>query len=471
MNINHYFPKNLLLFLRNLENDCDAKVYITGGAVRDALLERQPHDFDVEVHEVEIVDLHNYLESVGVRFKFAGNQFPVWHCYIENCEFQIALPRSERSTLISHGGFDVTVDPFMGVNEAAKRRDVTINAIYMDCYGNIYDTVNGVDDLHNGLIRPVSEHFCEDPLRVMRVFRQASQLGFTPSVAAVNYGKFLFDYYKTLEPNTVADEWLKWSTSKFPHIGIKYLIDTGWIAHFPVLQKLVGCKQSPVHHPEGDVMTHTMLVLELSGLLEFDNPVDRQAQTFACLLHDSGKPETQVEYEDGNVTNYGHEDVSAVKAKEFLVAIHPEKFSFIINKVAELVVNHMMFHNINEISKRSVRRAMFNLKFNTFEELLYLIASDVMGRQLTEVVEEEAIELIVRLHNVSISVTSETKAPTLQRVIDGKFLVSKGVKPGVQYGLILKDCENSQIDGILTLENREEWWNAYCQNASTIEYI
>lgn len=471
MNINHYFPKNLLDFLRKLENDCDAKAYIVGGAVRDALLERKPYDFDVEVHEVEISDLHNYLKSVGLRFKFAGNQFPVWHCYIENCEFQIALPRSERSTVISHEGFEVTVDPSMGITEAALRRDVTINAIYMDCYGNIYDPYNGYGDLKSGLIRPVSEHFCEDPLRVLRVFRQSSQLGFIPSGLAVNYGKYLFDYYKTLEPDRVADEWLKWASSKYPQIGIKYLIDCGWIAHFPILQMMIGCKQSPIHHPEGDVMTHTLMVLEMSGRLEFTDSISKQAQTFAALLHDTGKPDTQVEYEDGKVTTFGHENVSAFKVKEFLVAIHPEKFNFLINKVSELVVNHMMFHRADEITKRTVRRATFGLKYNTFEELVTLISSDIIGRKLSREMGVEAIDLVLSLWTTSNSVTAETKAPTLQRVIDGKFLVSKGVKPGVQYGLILKDCEDNQIEGTLTLENREEWWKAYSQNVSTIEYV
>ena len=110
-----FFPQTAVSFLEEMEVVTTCFAYFVGGSVRDAILERTPHDFDIEVFALFPDELTKYLKSKKIEFKLAGNNFPVWTINIDEFEIQISLPRKERARTISYKDFEISIDPFMTV--------------------------------------------------------------------------------------------------------------------------------------------------------------------------------------------------------------------------------------------------------------------------------------------------------------------------------------------------------------------
>ena len=143
-------------------NEKGGKTYFVGGYVRDLLMGIDNKDIDIEVHGVTPDQLEIILDSIGQRIEI-GESFGVYS--LKGCNIDIAMPRKEKLVGIGHKDFDIIVDPFIGVQNAAKRRDFTINSIYKDILSNeIIDHFNGVKDLNEKIIRFVDKETSkEDP--------------------------------------------------------------------------------------------------------------------------------------------------------------------------------------------------------------------------------------------------------------------------------------------------------------------
>ena len=149
----------------------NGNLYLVGGAIRDKLLNIKSHDEDYSVTGISFDEFKNIFPNAKVQ----GKDFPVF--IIDNKEFAIA--RKERKIGLGHNGFDIEMDKKITIEEDLQRRDITINAIAKEVLTNkIIDPFNGQKDLKNKTIRAVSNHFLEDPLRVYRVARFASQFEF-----------------------------------------------------------------------------------------------------------------------------------------------------------------------------------------------------------------------------------------------------------------------------------------------------
>ena len=147
------------------------KLYLVGGAVRDSLLGKATHDEDYSVTGISFEKFQEIFPEANIR----GKVFSVFD--IEGREF--ALARTESKLGKGHKEFEINADSKITIEEDLARRDITINAIAQDVLtGEIIDPFNGQEDLKNKIIRATTEHFKEDPLRVYRVARFASQLGF-----------------------------------------------------------------------------------------------------------------------------------------------------------------------------------------------------------------------------------------------------------------------------------------------------
>ena len=162
------------------------RAYFVGGCVRDALLGRENKDIDIEVHRVPVETLEGILDALGERISM-GASFGVLG--LRHYDLDIAMPRAETATGFGHKDFAVSVDPFLGEEKAASRRDFTINALMRDVLtGEILDFFGGRGDLARGLIRHVNDRsFGEDPLRVFRGAQFAARFGFevTPETRAL----------------------------------------------------------------------------------------------------------------------------------------------------------------------------------------------------------------------------------------------------------------------------------------------
>lgn len=168
-----------------------AKVYLVGGCVRDFIINKNfgnIKDYDVEVHNLTLDEVENYLIKSFIKYSKVGKSFGVFKVKTDNgTEFDISLPRKDSKKSSGHCGFDVKIDPYMGIQEALKRRDFTINAIAIELctnYGFIdfcyHDYYGGLVDLKNRILRMVDpETFGDDPLRVLRGIQFAGRFGLT----------------------------------------------------------------------------------------------------------------------------------------------------------------------------------------------------------------------------------------------------------------------------------------------------
>lgn len=179
------------------------KAYFVGGYVRDSLLGKTSKDIDIEVHGISSETLLSILNEVGKPLSY-GKSFGIYS--LEGHNIDIALPRTEHKIGQGHKDFEVSIDPYIDLTKAIKRRDFTINAIYKDILsGNIVDPFNGVADLNEGIIRHIdAQSFVEDPLRVFRACQFSSRFNFKIASDTIELCKAIDT--KTLSKQRVEEE-------------------------------------------------------------------------------------------------------------------------------------------------------------------------------------------------------------------------------------------------------------------------
>lgn len=258
------------------------KIYLVGGAVRDALLGRPAKERDWVVVGATAEDL------LAQGFKPVGKDFPVFLHPETRDEY--ALARTERKTAPGYHGFVMHTGPGVTLEQDLLRRDLTINAMAQDAEGRLIDPYGGLHDLEERRLRHVSPAFSEDPVRILRLARFAARfapLGFRVAAETQVLMREMVTAGEVdaLVPERVFAELSKALMEDLPSIFFSVLRECGALARlFPEIDALFGVPQPPVHHPEIDTGVHTLLVLDQAARLSAD-PVVR----FAALTHDLGK--------------------------------------------------------------------------------------------------------------------------------------------------------------------------------------
>ena len=290
--------------IAELLTSAGGRALLVGGCVRDSLLGLTSKDFDMEVYGLSMEAIHDIL---GKEYKldFVGMAFGVLK--VLHYDIDIALPRVENKTNSGHKGFDVMFVPNLSYADAASRRDFTINAIMRDPLSNeLIDPWNGVKDLHDGVLRHVSAHFVEDPLRVLRAMQFAARFDFQIAEETVHLCSTLSQ--DELAQERVAAEWEKLLLKgRKPSKGLLFLRDCGWIDYYPELKALIGCKQEPEWHPEGDVWEHTLRVLDAAAAMHHYVETENLRLMLAALCHDFGKPLTTKVDDRGRIISHARE--------------------------------------------------------------------------------------------------------------------------------------------------------------------
>jgi tRNA nucleotidyltransferase (CCA-adding enzyme) len=469
MNIKPVFSSLASLF-SDLEA-LGAKPYLVGGCVRDTLLQEEGQsvsfkDIDIEVHGISmesllaVLEKHtSHLDVVGKSFGVIKAMLPGFHDQFPSMEaLDITLPRTESKAGVGYTGFEVTVNPYLGLTLAASRRDFTINSMAMDIEG-IRDPYGGQRDLRNRLLRAVSSKFAEDPLRVLRGMRQASQFGLTVVPETAELCRSLKAEYSTLAGERIWGEWWKWaSKTPYPSKGLQFLLETGWLEFYPELQALVGVPQDPQHHPEGDVWIHSGLVCDAAAQIaarEGLSPFDRGVLVLAALCHDLAKPSCTETQPDGRITSRGHEKAGeepTVQLFERMAYINPKKgYGPVLAAVVPLVVNHLAHCSLGtEPSAKAVRK--LSTKVN-IEMLALMVEADHSGRPPIKPHLPEAMQRILEM-----SKTLGVSQGQPDRLITGKLLIEAGVKPGKAMGQLLEKAYEGQLDGqFQTVEEGLVW--------------
>jgi len=279
--------------------EAGGRLYLVGGAVRDEILGKTIHDEDYCITGLKSSNFVKLFPNASIR----GKSFAVFD--INGREFAIA--RKELKQGKGHRDFKIETNENITIEQDLARRDITINAIAKDVLTNkIIDPFNGKEDLNRKIIRATTEHFKEDSLRVYRVARFASELGFTVEKNTIEMMKELKEELKFLSKERVFEEFRKALKTDKPSIFFEILKKAEVLEiHFKEINQLIGVEQPIKYHPEGDAYNHTMLVLDMASQLTKSMKEDRKLEIrFSALVHDLGKGLTpRKEYPH----HYGHE--------------------------------------------------------------------------------------------------------------------------------------------------------------------
>ena len=405
-----------------------------GGHVRDGMLAgRSDGEPDLEVFGLAARDLERALRPLG-RVLRIGRAFPVLR--VGSLAVEIALPRRESKTGPGHLGFEVAADPWMPFEEAARRRDLTMNAMGLDLLtGELLDPYGGARDLERGIMRATDpERFPEDPLRALRVAAFASRFSFEADEALRRLCSELD--LSELSPERIYDELGKLLLGPAPSRGFRFLAAAGLLRFFPEVEALRGVEQDPGWHPEGDVFEHTLLALDsAAALAESGDRAARRVLLFSILCHDFGKPAT-TRRRNGRITSYGHDAAGAPIARGFLERLRAPRA--LTDQVEVLTRRHLApaLYPRQGAKPAAYRRLARELAAagTTLEVLLRVSLADQLGRTTENALAGRFPEGDVFRERAEAA--GVFRGPPADAV-SGRHVLARNIPPGKAVGRIL----------------------------------
>jgi tRNA nucleotidyltransferase (CCA-adding enzyme) len=431
--------------------DAGGRALIVGGWVRDRLMglpEPEKSNIDLEVFGVPGDRLRALLEAFG-RVEAVGESFQVYKLG----DVDVSLPRRDSKAGRGHKGFIVTGDPGMSIEEAARRRDFTVNAISQDpLTGEYFDPFGGRADLDRRLLRMVdADTFADDSLRVLRAVQFAARFEFALDEATATL-------CRTIPLDDLPSERVWGEVEKLllqarrPSIGFELAMQLGVIDKlFPELKALAGCPQEPEWHPEGDVWVHTLQVIDRARtrIDDLERP-QRIAVMLGAVAHDLGKPATTA-FVDGRIRSMDHEDQGVPPATAFLdrLNIHTIDGYDVRKQVLGMTAQHLKPGSWYKVRDEVGDGAFRRLAHKVDLELLARVAkSDCEGRK-PGTFDCTAMDWFLDRAR-SLGVEHRPPAPILL----GRHLLELGIKPGPRVGEILKIVYEQQLDNqVRTLDD------------------
>jgi tRNA nucleotidyltransferase (CCA-adding enzyme) len=426
--------------------DAGGRALIVGGWVRDRLMQRThagKPNIDLEVFGVAPDRLRALLERFG-RVEAVGESFQVYKVG----DVDVSLPRRDSKAGRGHRGFVVVGDPDMSIEEAARRRDFTVNAISWDPLGDEYfDPFDGRHDIDRRCLRMVdAQTFPDDSLRVLRAVQFAARLEFTLDEATREVCRRI--PLDDLPAERIWGEVEKLLFADRPSIGFALAMDLGVVATlFPELQALAGCPQEPEWHPEGDVWVHTLQVIDQARtrINDLDRP-QALAIMLGAVCHDLGKPPTTA-FIDGRIRSMDHEEQGVAPASALLDRLNVNSIDGydVRRQVLGMTAQHLKpgswFKVRDEVGDGAFRRLAHKVDL----ELLARVAkSDCEGRKPGQF-DCSAMDWFLERAR-ALGVEHKPPAPILL----GRHLLELGLKPGPRVGEILKAVYEKQMDGTIT---------------------
>jgi len=421
--------------------------YLAGGCVRDLLLGRAPEDYDVATSATPDIVLEMFPRTfaVGAHFGVVLVASEIGGgckdgAVEERCVTEVATFRSDG--VYSDGRHPDEVRYTKTAAEDVQRRDFTINGLLLDplresgdLRADVIDYVGGLEDLDAGVIRSIGfpeRRFEEDQLRLLRAVRFAARFGFAVESVTFNAMRKLAARIHAVSRERIREELTKMLTEGHARRAFELLDETDLLIQvLPEISNMKGVAQPPQYHPEGDVWTHTLMLLEQLEL--------GCAMTlgWGALLHDVGKPPTYREAPD-RIRFDGHVEVGVAIGAEIC-----RRFRFSndeTHQILALIENHMRFADAPRMKASTLKR-FFRLE--NFPEHLALHRMDCLAAHRN-------LEIWNFVRERYESMPEQAVRPT--PLITGRELIVAGYSPGPAFKEVLRAIEDAQLEGSITTQ-------------------
>jgi poly(A) polymerase len=409
------------------------EAYLAGGCVRDMLLHKEAKDYDVATNArpEEIQRLFPHTIPVGA-------QFGVILVLLEDQPTEVASFRHDGPYLDGRHPSEVR---FGTLEEDVQRRDFTVNGMVYDPIDDrVIDLVEGRKDLTARIIRAIGNpqhRFEEDRLRMLRAVRFAASLNYTIDAATLAAIPPLASTVTQISWERIGDEITRILTEGQARRGFELLDDSGLLAVvLPEVSTMKGVAQSPDYHPEGDVFTHTMLLLSHLA-------APSETLAYGCLLHDIAKP-VCIRQDGERITFYGHMEQGAAMAETILQRL--KRSRTVWERVAYLVRNHLRQVQAPQMRLSTLKRF---LREDGIDELLELARIDALSSNGDLQYYDFCRARLGELQDDVIR-----PAPLLR----GGDLIELGFKPGPLFSQILRQVEDAQLGGELSSREAALEW-------------
>ena len=396
--------------------------YFAGGCVRDLLRGVAPDDFDIATTATPAEVQRLFPRTIPV-----GAAFGVVLVLEAGQQFEVATFRCDAAYL---DGRHPSAVRYGSPEEDAQRRDFTINGLFLDpLTDQILDFVDGRADIERRLIRSIGEarhRFAEDKLRLLRCVRFASNLDFAIEPATLAAVREMAGQIHVVSAERIRDELIKIFTRPRAGTGLALLAATGLLAEvLPEVAAMQGVEQPPEFHPEGDVFTHTRMMLDAlpaePGLV----------LAFAVLLHDVGKPPTFTRAPDR--IRFNDHDVAGQALTEQIL----QRLRFSNDQIAQIALcvgGHMRVQHVQAMRPAKLKRLLARPTFPVELELHRIDCLASHGKL-------DNYEFLKRK-------AAELPAEVLQPPpwVTGHDLLALGFTPGRLVGVVLRELEELQLE-------------------------
>lgn len=403
------------------------EAYVVGGCVRDSLLGREPHDWDITTSATP-----QQVKRIFPRTVDTGLKHGTVTVLLDREPYEVTTYRIDGDYLDGRHPSGVTFT--RNLREDLQRRDFTINAMaYSDSRG-LQDCFGGLADLEKGLIRAVGDpekRFGEDALRIMRAVRFAAQLGYAVEEETLRAMKALAPTLSRISAERIAAELEKLLVSPHPEM-IRMAWESGITAVvLPEFDRCMETTQNNPHHcySVGEHTIHSLLQARQDRVLRL-----------TMLLHDFGKPACKTTDDKGIDHFYGHPEKSAALADQILRRLKYD------NDTRRAVVRLVRFHDRKvRLTKPGVRKAVMEIGEDLFPLFLEVKDADLYAQSLYQ--RQEKVEEMAEIRRLYAQILEAGDCLSLRDLaVSGDDLIAAGMQPGKELGLVLQEMLRDVVD-------------------------
>jgi len=448
----HPFTKAILETL----NEAGHEAVLVGGVVRDGLRAQLEPGYTFEPHEVDIAtSAHtDEIEAIfdGYKVLKVGKRYGVQVIVSPDGEsYEVATYRIEDEY---DGRWPGRVELVRDLQQDLSRRDFTINGLAARADGTVLDWVGGVEDLRNGIIRPIGdahERFREDYLRMLRAVRFACVIDADLTDETREAIRAHAERITTISWERIRDELIALLRTPRSHRGIALMDELGVLGH--LLPELAGCQGTPQpedYHPEGDVYVHTLLALEIA-----DRVISDPIVKLAVILHDVGKPEALRQNRGENMA--GHDDIGAKMAEDASRRLRLNSAE--TDRIVDWVAEHQRIGHFPEMGQgkqvkllKTAERSDVSIanpleRYPRFAGLLKLMIVDCQASAMKS---DGWLPVVTAFARLLLHLEALDRRTRARKLIDGHDLIELGMERGPKLGALLEALYEKIYSGDLT---------------------